>query len=63
MEQLRRLLHDKPKGELWTQACDKRIDMFRAACALGEHMAGTGVQRIEFRPASPSPGFDPNLPA
>ena len=39
------------------------IDGLRAAGALGIHTAGTGVQRLERRPAWPSSGFDPNLPA
>ena len=29
---------------------------------LGVQTAGTGVQRLERRPAWPSSGFDPNLP-
>ena len=35
----------------------------RAAGALGNQLAGTGVQRLECRPAWPALGFDPNLPA
>ena len=35
----------------------------RTAGALGNQLAGTGVQRLECRPAWPALGFDPNLPA
>ena len=34
----------------------------RAGGAPRVQSAGTGVQRIEFRPAWPSSGFDPNFP-
>ena len=31
--------------------------------ALGVQTAGAGVHQLECRPACPSSGFDPNLPA
>ena len=49
--------NDQP-GEQWTTT----IDGLRTMGVLGVHAAGTGVQRLERRPAWPSPGFDPNLP-
>ena len=45
---------------------DGRRDMTngpRTAAALGIQLAGTGVQRLERRPAWLALGFDPNLPA
>ena len=39
------------------------IDGLRTAGAPGNQLAGTGVQRLERRPAWPALGFDPNLPA